>query len=407
MSYVIERIDDFGRGITFVDGKICFVNNALINEEVQLDVISEKSKYFEANMVKIIKKSDKREKIKCPYYNLCGGCNVSHMNYEEELNFKLQKVKRLLKKYAKIDNVVEGIIPTNRFNYRNKITLKVKDGKLGYFQNKSYDLVNIDKCLLCNDKINDVIKELNNIDLQGVNEIVIRCNKNNEILLYIIGIIEDDNYYVDNLNDVDNIVISNYKSTRILKGNDYLIDSIGDLMFRVSYNSFFQVNSYGVEILYNKIKEYANLSGKESVLDLYCGTGTIGLYLSKTAKDVFGIEINQNAVEDANYNKEYNEINNIDFLCEDISKINNNYKNIDLVILDPPRSGLSIEAISNVLTIKPKKIIYVSCEPITLARDINIIKEYYDIKKVTVVDMFPNTYHVETVSVLCRKTIEK
>lgn len=403
MSYRINRLDDFGRGITFVKNKICFVSNALVGEEVDINILSEKSKYLEANSTKVFKKSKSRIDTKCPYYNLCGGCNVSHMNFIEELNFKKNKVERILKKYAKVNNGVKEIIKTDRFNYRNKATLKVKDGNLGYFQNKSYDLVNIDSCLLCTNRINEVIKELNTINLQGINEIVIRCNKKNEILLYLIGIIENENYYLDNLKDVENIVISNYKNIKTIKGNNYIIDSIGDMSFRVSYNSFFQVNIYGVEVLYEKVKEYADLTGRESVLDLYCGTGTIGMYLSSFAKDVYGIEINKNAVNDAIFNKELNNIKNIDFLCEDISKIKNNFKDVDLIIIDPPRSGLSLEAISNILSIKSKRIIYVSCEPMTLARDLNIIKEEYDFKEITLVDMFPNTYHVECVCLLMKK----
>lgn len=403
MSYKIDRLDDFGRGITFVNNKICFVNNALINEEVDIDIINEKNKYYEGITTKIIKESDIREKVKCPYYESCGGCNISHMSYESELEFKERKVKRILKKYAHLENVVKEILKTDRYSYRNKVTLKVKDGKLGYFQSKSYDLVNIDYCYLCNDRINEVIKKLNSINLIGINEIVIRCNFNNEVLLYLIGTIENESSLIDNLDDIENIVLSDYKSIKVLKGNSYLIDKIGDLSFRVSYNSFFQVNSKGVEILYNKIKEYANLKGEENILDLYCGTGTIGMYLSRDAKRVFGIEINKNAIEDANFNKELNKIDNIDFLCEDIGKIRNEYKNDDLVVIDPPRSGLSLDAISNVLAINAKRIIYVSCEPITLARDLNIIKEYYNIKEITLVDMFPNTYHCESVCVLERK----
>ena len=407
MSYKIDRLDDFGRGITFVDDKICFVTNALIDEEVDVEVTSEKNKYLEGKATKICKVSDKREKVDCPYYDLCGGCNVTHMTYEEELLFKQKKVERILKKYAKLDKIVKEIIPTTRFNYRNKVTLKVKDGVLGYFQNKSYDLVNIDNCLLCDERINEVIKELNGINLNGINEIVIRCNYEKEILLYLIGIIEDDNYFVDNLKDIENIVVSDYKQIRVIKGNDFFYDNIGNYTFRVSYNSFFQVNKYGVDILYDKVKEYANLNNKEKVLDLYCGTGTIGIYLAENAKEIFGIEINKNAINDAFNNIETNKIKNIDFLCHDVSTIKNVYKDIDLLIVDPPRSGLNIEAISNILDINAKKIIYVSCEPMTLARDLNIIKEKYEVKEITLVDMFPNTYHVETVSVLCRKTIEK
>lgn len=403
MSYKIDRLDDFGRGITFVDNKICFVNNALVGEDVDIEITNKKSKYYEAYSTKINKLSDKRIEVKCPYYKLCGGCHVSHMDYQEELNFKKNKVKRILKKYAKIDNIIDGILETERYNYRNKVTLKVKDGSLGFFQNKSYDLVNIDNCLLCKERINDVIKKLNKLDLQGLNEIVIRCNKDDEILLYMIGTVESEDYFLENLEEIENIVISDYKNVKVLKGNCYIIDQIGSLSFRVSYNSFFQVNSYGVEVLYEIIKEFAKLSGNEKILDLYCGTGTIGMYISKFAKEVVGIEINNNAILDANYNKELNNITNIEFTCEDVSKITHNFQDIDLVIIDPPRSGLSLEAISNILSIKPKKIIYVSCEPITLARDLNVIKEYYDVKKAIVVDMFPNTYHCESVTILERR----
>ena len=403
MAYKIDRLDDFGRGITFVNNKICFVNNALISEEVDVNIINEKSKYLEGCVTNYLSKSDKRIDVKCPYYDNCGGCNVSHMSYEEELLFKERKVKRILKKYAGLENIVKEIIPTKRESYRNKVTLKVKDGHIGYFQNKSYDLVSINNCILCKSRINEVIQELSTIDLTGINEVVIRCNYNNEILLYLIGILEDSDSLVNCLTNIDNIVLSNYKSIKVLKGNSYFIDKIGDLSFRVSYNSFFQVNSIGVEILYNKIKEYASLNGNDNVLDLYCGTGTIGMFLANNSKSVFGIEINKNAIEDAIYNKELNKIDNIDFLCEDIGKIKNQYVDTDLVVIDPPRSGLSLEAIHNILDIKPKKMIYVSCEPITLARDLNIFKEYYNVKEITLVDMFPNTYHCESVCLLERK----
>ena len=194
MSYKIKRLDDFGRGITFVDDKICFVFNGLIGEEVELLITNEKSKYKEAETTKIIEESKNRVKPICPYYNVCGGCNLMHMSYSEQLNFKKQKVERILSKYAKLDNVVKEIISTEPFNYRNKVTLKVKDGKIGYFKNKSYELVNIDKCFLCDEKISEIINILNNINLTGINEIVIRCNYEKEILLYLIGNIEDENY---------------------------------------------------------------------------------------------------------------------------------------------------------------------------------------------------------------------
>lgn len=403
MSNKIERLDDFGYGITYVDEKICFVKNALKEEEVDILVTVEKSKYKEGVVKKYIKKSPDRVEVKCPYYNDCGGCNIMHTNYVSQLKFKKEKIKSILSRYAKINNVISEIIKTNEFFYRNKVTLKVKDGKIGYFKDKSYELVNIDNCLICEDKINEVINRLNNIDLKGINEIVIRRNYKDEILLYLMGNVENFDDILNNLDICDNIVVSNYKIVTKIKGNDYFLDKIGDYLFRVSYNSFFQVNSNGVKFLYDKVSEYASLTKKENVLDLYCGTGTIGIYLSKNAKKVIGIEINQNAVNDANYNKKLNNIKNIEFICKDVSLIKEKYKNIDLVVVDPPRSGLKGESIYNVLDINPKKIIYVSCDPVTLARDLKILKTKYNIKEVTLVDMFPNTYHVECVCLLMKR----
>ena len=407
MSYIIDRLDDFGRGITNVDGKTCFVYNALDEEEVDIEIINSKKKYLEAEQIKIDKSNTDRVTPKCPYYLECGGCNIMHMNYEKQLKFKEDKIKNTLKKFAGIDNVVRSIIPSEELIYRNKITLKVKNGVLGLYKNKSNNLINIDKCLICSNAINEVIKELNNIKLNNLDEIIIRSNYKNETLISLCGNNIDSDYYINSLKSINNIVIIDKGSKKIIKGKDYIIDKIGNLLFKVSIESFFQINSFEVEKLYNKVLEYANLNGNENILDLYCGTGTIGMFLSKKAKKVFGIEINENAIKDANYNKELNNVKNIEFLCSDVGLIKSNYKDVDLVVIDPPRSGLSNEAIKNVIDINPKKIIYVSCDQITLARDLNILKNNYTIKEVTPVDMFPNTYHVETVSVLYRKTIEK
>lgn len=396
MSYKVLRLDDFGRGITKVDDSICFVSNALEDEEVDIEILEKKSKYIEAKASNIIVKSKDRKETECPYYSLCGGCNVMHMSYNHQLEFKKKKVERILSKFANINNVVTEIIPTKEFNYRNKVVLKVIDGKLGFFKNKSNEIVPIDKCLLCSNKINEVIDKLKDIDLSLVNEVLIRSNYKDETLVSLTGL-EIDNNIKDKLDFVNNIVIND----EVFKGNSYLIDKIGDYLFKVSYNSFFQVNSIGVNLLYNEVLK--NIDKVDTILDLYCGAGTIGMYISKNAKKVYGVEINKNAVDDANYNRELNNVTNIEFLCSDVGLIKDKYKDVDLVVIDPPRSGLSKDAINNVIDINSKKIIYVSCDPVTLARDLNILKDKYVIKNVKVVDMFPNTYHCESVCVLERK----
>ena len=407
MSYLIDRLDDYGRGITKLDDKTCFVSNALVGEEVNIEINNIKSKYIEANSKEVINKSSNRQVPRCPFYLTCGGCNIMHMNYDSQLEFKKNKVEGILHKFANIDGVVKDIIPSDEFNYRNKVTLKVINNKLGYFKDKSNDLVAIDKCLLVSNKINEVINKLNSVNLNNIDEVLIRSNYKDELLLCLIGKNIEKEYYLNHLSDIDNIVIIDNNDKLIIKGNDYIIDKIDDMLFKVSVESFFQVNSIQVKKLYDKVLEYAKLTGKERVLDLYCGTGTIGMFLSKKAKYVYGIEINESAVKDANYNKKLNNINNIEFLCEDANKIKNNYKNIDLVVVDPPRSGLGENAIKTIIDINPKRIVYVSCDPVTLARDLKILQQNYLIKELTPVDMFPNTYHIETISVLCRKTIEK
>ncbi len=403
MSYTIERLDDFGRGITNVDGKICFVSNALDEEEVDIEIINYKKSFLEAKQIKIIKESNNRVVPKCPYYFKCGGCNIMHMNYEKQLKFKENKVKNALKKYAGIDNVVRNIIPSKELMYRNKLTLKVKNGNLGLYENKSNRLIKIDSCLICSNAINETIKELNSIELNNIDEIVIRSNYNNETLVSLNGKDINIDYYLNSLKKINNIVIIDNGNKKVIKGNDYIIDKIDNLLFKVSIESFFQVNSSEVSNLYNKVLEYANINGSENILDLYCGTGTIGMFLSKNAMKVYGIEINKNAINDANYNKELNNINNIEFLCSDVGLIKNNYKNIDIVVVDPPRSGLSNEALKNVLDINPKKIVYVSCDQITLARDLKILNNNYKIVEATPFDMFPNTYHCESITVLERR----
>lgn len=403
MSYKIESLDNFGKGVTHVDGKVAFVFNALEDEEVDLEVMSNKSKYIEGVARSISNLSCKRREFPCPYYLECGGCNIMHMNYEQQLKFKMEKAKNVLGEIAKINCDVDTIVPSQEFNYRNKVTLKVNCGKLGLYRNKSYELVHIEKCLLCSNSINHVIKLLNKCDLSSLKEVVIRSNYKNEILLVLNGKSIDSKYFLDNLKDVDNIVFLDNDVRKVIKGNDFFIDKINDLYFKVSIQSFFQVNSYGVSNLYDLVLNSCEIDDDYQVLDLYCGTGTIGMFFSKKVKNVFGIEINKDAILDANYNKKLNNISNINFLCSDVGLVKEKFQDIDLVVIDPPRSGLSKGALNNVLDINASKIVYVSCDVTTLARDLSLLKEKYNVLKISLVDMFPNTYHVECVSVLTKK----
>ena len=273
---------------------------------------------------------------------------------------------------------------------------------MGFYKKKTYELVYIDKCIIALPEINKIIKRLNSLKLDGIEEIIIRSTLKNETMVIIKAISDiDNNYYENNLKDyTDSLIVIKDGICNVIFGKGYITEKIGEYHYKIAPLSFFQVNINGAEKLYNVIKEYAQLTGAESVLDLYCGTGTIGIYLSGQAKKVIGIEINHNAVECALDNVKLNGLNNVDFICKDVSKNIDDYQNIDLIVVDPPRAGLKRKAIDNILKIKPNKIIYVSCNPSTLARDLNTLKNEYNVANITLVDMFPNTYHVECVCLL-------
>lgn len=363
----IYELDHQGRGIGKINNKIIFVKNALPNELVRVKIIKNYSKYCEGEIINIIKKDLSRVKVKCPYYLNCGGCQLLHMNYKHQLKFKNDKIKNIITKCFKEKIKINDIIPTNQYNYRNKATFKINNKELGFFKEKTHDFIKINHCLLLDKKINDAISKINK---NSLNELTIRS--------------------------------SLYENKIITKKEEFIFEKIDNLLFKISLDSFFQINTVGSIILYKKILEYADLKGNEKILDLYCGTGTIGIYLSKYAKEVIGIEINENSVNDANHNKKLNNIKNIKFICADVKNIDKSIKS-DIIIIDPPRSGLNKKIIDKIINFNPKIIIYVSCNPMTLARDLGYLIEKYKALEITPIDMFPNTSHVECVAKLERK----
>ena len=405
----ITGIDHYGRGIGKIDGCVIFIPNTLVDEKVKVKITTVKKDYLEGEVIDFLNISEKRITPKCPYFYECGGCDLMHMDYQEQLLFKETKVKEIMQKFAGIDNnlVKEIISSDDLFNYRNKIAFQVKKGKIGFCKKKSYDLVDIDNCLISDEKMNKILKLIKEkIGLYGIEQVIIRSCKNTDDLMIILDINRpiDEEKIIKTLSDIASSIIKKIRNKyTVIVGNDYIIEKLGDLSFIISPSSFFQVNTKQTVKLYNKVLEYAKLTGKEKVLDLYCGTGTIGLYLSRYCKEVLGVEINKNAIKDAFKNKELNNIKNIDFKCGDVSNIIDsiNFKP-DIIVVDPPRSGLDQYTINQLIKINPEKIIYVSCDPITLARDLNLLKEHYEIKEITPVDMFVNTYHVENVVLLTR-----
>ena len=395
MEVKIEKLDDFGRGICYIDNKVTFVPNTIPNDLVEIKITKEFKNYNEGKLINILIPSKKRIEPKCPYFSKCGGCVLQNMNYKDTLEYKKEKVINIFKKNKlEINPVV--IKNANYYNYRNKISLKVIDKKIGYYEPKSHSIVEIDSCLVASNSINKTIQLIEKMNI--INGLVtIRCNKNDEILI-IIESKDKLNIDVDSIKEnikLVGIVINN----KLFYGEDFLYENINGIFYKISYDSFFQVNPYIASKIFDIIKE--NINSNETVLDIYSGVGTISLTASTVAKKVIGIEIVENAVLNAIHNAKINKINNVDFLLNDatkaITKLNLFF---DKVIVDPPRAGLTKTVIDTIKKIKPKEIIYVSCDPQTLVRDIKLLSDLYKINKFYIADMFSFSYHVESVCIL-------
>ncbi len=395
MQALIEKFDDFGQGITTIDNIITFIPNTVPKDVVDIEIVKKKKKYNVGKVVNYIKLSSDRVEVKCPYFYKCGGCVLQSLSYDNTINFKLNKVLNLFNKYN-LSITPEIIKNSNDYNYRNKIKLVVVDGKIGYYEVNSHTLVEINECIIASRAINKVIPLLKNINIIN-GSIIIRSNQLDEILI-VIETNDKIDIDIDKLKEnikLIGIIINN----EIFYGKDYLIECINDLYYKISYDSFFQINPYIASKLFNIVKE--NIDDADTVLDLYCGVGTLSLNASLKAKEVIGVEIVENAILNAIYNAKINKCNNVKFILNDVQdavgKIN---KKFDKIIIDPPRSGLTKKTIDIILDICPKKIIYVSCDPNTLIRDILLLKDKYSIEKSYILDMFSYSYHVESIVIL-------
>ncbi len=400
----IIRLNNEGLGVALVDKFVVFVKNALVNEKVKIKITEVNDNYAKGEVINYIETSSNRVIPSCPFYEKCGGCNLMHMNYESQISFKKDKVKSIFKKISNIDIDIKDIIYDKEYNYRNKVVLKVKNDKIGLYREKTNDIINVDKCLLLDNKINDELIKL---------ELFIHRYKNNNISEIMIRVINDKimlsldtinkearDSFINNFDHVESIYINN----KLVYGNEFLKETINNLEFNISPKSFFQVNKNIMTKMYDKAISY--IKGG-TTLDLYSGTGTLSMLASKTSDEVIGIEVVKDAVKDADNNIELNNIKNVSFICDKVeNKIDElKDKKIDNIIMDPPRSGSDKKSLNSILEIEPKQIIYISCNPVTLARDYNTLKEKYNIKEITLFDMFPNTYHVETVMVLEKKDV--
>lgn len=402
----ITSLENEGAGVCKINGMVVFVPKTLPGEKVRVRITEKKKNYARGKLVEILKESDKRVKSRCPFYEECGGCDLRHQTTSENLKFKKEKIKNALKRIGKIDVKVDDCLPSLKDdNYRNKVSFKVENNRIGFYGEGTYQLIDIDYCLLVESLINDALQVIRNYLKENNNEIktiTIRYgNALNELLIDIYSLNDTDieilDYLTTNIKKLKTVIFNG----KVVYGTGYIKEVTNGLMFNVSAKSFFQVNITQAEKLYDTTIKMAKLDKNDVVLDLYCGTGTITSVVSPHVKKVIGIEIVEDAVLDARENLKVNNINNVKFICGDAAKEISKIKDkIDVIIVDPPRKGIDRKAIAIMKKIHSKKIVYISCNPVTMARDLSYLTDLYDVKKVTPVDMFPNTSHVECVCLL-------
>ena len=392
MQVHIDRMDHFGNGIGNINGKIIFVKGALPGETVDVTITKDKKSFMEGTINTIIYKSSKRVEPFCKYFGVCGGCSLCHLNYENTLEYKKERVKNILYKFdiSKI-NVIRN---ENDLYYRNKIELKIVDGKLGFYEKSTHNLIEIKECKVTKKSINKSFEFVKNMKLENAN-VTIRANYNDEVLIII-----DSKEKPVILNPEDYKIGGIVLNDKCIYGQDNFMEKINNLFFTVSYNSFFQVNNYINLELFNLIKE--NIVGK-TVLDLYSGVGTLSIVASKVVDKVYSIEVIANAVKNALINAKINKCDNINFILGKVEdKIGFINDKIDTIIVDPARAGLDKKTIEVINNICPQRIIYVSCDTQSLANNLVDLTNY-EIKKFYILDMFSYTYHIECFCILDRK----
>ena len=442
-EYIVDIIDNGfeGEGIAKIDNFTIFVPNSIKGEKVKVLIVKVLSSHAFGKVLEIIKKSEYRTESDCGTYKRCGGCNLRHIKYEQTLKMKQNAVQNLVNKTLKSKiRVQETLGMENPYFYRNKAQYPVgidKNGKpvMGVFANRTHEIIPIQKCFIQNEKSEKLAKFVfewivkNNISIYDektgkglVRHIVTKIGiKTNEVMCVLVingNSIPKEQELVkeilENFPEVKTIVKNiNTKNTNVimgrenvnLYGNGYIEDILGEYKFKISPLSFYQVNPVQAERLYNLGVEAAKIDKNDIVFDLYCGIGTISLFMAKYAKKVYGIEIVEEAVKDAKENALNNGVDNVEFLAGDVEDVLDdliNEKGVvpDVVMVDPPRKGLDNKSIDNILKIHPKKVVYISCNPATLVRDLSKFEGLYELKSIKPVDMFPFTSHVEVCAVL-------
>ncbi len=448
---IVDIIDNGfqGEGIAKSDEITIFIPETLKGEKVKIKILKVASNIAYGKAIEILSKSDMRVESDCDTYSKCGGCNMRHIDYACTLVIKKESVKNTLRKSLGREIEIDEVIGMDKpYYYRNKLQYPVgKDESgnpvMGVFAERSHRIIPTHHCMIQDDlsqKIaNDLFDFIKKKEIPVYDEeartgsirhiIIRRGKKTNEVMITIVSntekIVDEDTEkkmvsyivakypeiktIVKNINNKNtNVILGFDKSNEVLYGEGFIEDVLGGFKFKISPMSFYQVNPIQTEKLYTKAVEYADLTGEETIFDLYCGIGTIGIFASPNAKKIYGIETIKDAIEDAKINAKLNDIENAEYYVGDVEKflpefIETHEIKADVVFLDPPRKGCDRVAIDTLLQIEPKKIVYVSCNPATLARDINLLEEKYEIKKLSLVDMFPYTSHCESICILERR----
>lgn len=444
-----------GKAIAKYNNIIIFTQFVVPGDIVDLQITKKKSSYMEGSVICIKKESENREKPFCSHYGTCGGCKWQILPYEDQIKYKQKQVEDNLTRIGKINlPKINTILGSKKLKYyRNKLEFsfsnkkwltkdQIKSGEiiednnaLGFhIQGKFDKILDIEHCYLQNETSDKIRLEIKDFAIQNnysffdirnqegfLRSIIIRTNEKDEVMLIVVFFKEDTEarekilnhilekfpqivsliYYI---NEKCNDTLTD-QTPHLYKGQDYIIENMEDLNFKVGPKSFYQTNTLQAHELYSVARKFAGLTGNEIVYDLYTGTGTIACFVSKQAKKVIGIEYIEEAIEDAKINAENNKLNNLSFYAGDMKKILtsefiNKHGKPDVIITDPPRDGMHIDVINTILSAAPKRIVYVSCNPATQARDLNLLDEKYSVKEVQPVDMFPQTQHVENVVLL-------
>mgnify|MGYP001724193258 FL=1 len=442
-EYIVDIIDNGyeGEGIAKINDFTIFIPGAIKGEKVKVIIVKVLSSHAFGKIVEIINTSNSRKEVDCTTYKRCGGCNLRHINYADTLNIKREIVQNLVNKTLKNEVKVKETIGMDKpFYYRNKAQYPVgkdKENKpvMGVFANRTHEIIPINKCYIQNEQTEEIAKyafELwnkNNLSIYDektrkglLRHIVTKIGiKTNEIMLILVingDKFKDEEGFVRNIinryPNVKTIVKNiNTKNTNVilgdknvkLYGDGYIKDRLGEYTFKISPLSFYQVNPIQAEKLYNIGVQAAKINKNDVVFDLYCGLGTISIFMAKYAKEVYGIEIVDEAVKMAEENASLNNVENTKFISGDVEIVLDELINIkhiipDVIMIDPPRKGLDNKSIENIMKIRPNRFVYISCNPATLVRDLAKFENMYDVQEIQPVDMFPWTSHVECVAVL-------